>query len=294
MSTRKLVQFMHPGYEHRPDSPGWKGWNTKDHRRKFLRARGLYRQDVDGADERGELTFWGEWEAQSRVEQLAPSLAGPRWLHTPLLQPLSTYRGAQNTDPFVFGDRFLYTCCKQRLRSGRPTQLRFLPHGSVILFGSHVDGAFGLDTVLVVNDHLDHHAPTDLNDEVPGPYLHTTVRPMYEMNDDYQDPQRVGWRLYLGATPDSASGRFSFVPARLVEDGHATGFQRPIVMLEGLVTPGLRQGQKITVLNDETIGDAWKSVVDQVLSRDLLLATSFDMPQTEDVTVAKTGTRSKC
>lgn len=294
MTSPKFVQFMHPGYEHGPDTPGWKGWNTKDHRRKFLRAFGRYRRDIDAEDERAELTFWGEWEAQSKVEALPPAAVGPRWVHTPMLQPLPTYRGAQNTDPFVFGDYFLYTCCKQRLRSGRPTQLRTLPHGSLILFGSHVAGGFGLDTVFVVDDHIDHHAPYELAGAVPDPYIHTTVRPMYEMNADYCDPEQVGWRLYRGRTPRESSDMFSFVPARPVDAARPEGFMRPTVTLEPLITPSLRQGQKITVLPPDELQSVWTEVVDQVLAHDLVLATTFDMPHVEASAEAMTGERTRC
>ncbi len=292
--TAKFVQFMHPGYEHRPDEPGWKGWNTGDHRRKFLRSRGRYRFDINQSDQRGDLTFWGEWEAQSRATVLPRSDAGPRWLHTPLLQPMPSYRGAQNTDPFVFGDRFLYTCCKQRLRSGRPTQLRFLPPGSVILFGSHVAGGFGLDTVFVVDDHLDHATPSDVLNDVPAEYVHTTLRPVYEMDDDYCDPNYVGWRLYRGATADRSPSPFSFVPARPVDSGGPEGFPRVIVTLQGLITPSLRQGQKITVLAEGDLDAVWRSIVDQVLAHDLVLATAFDMPPVETTTAAPQGGRSRC
>ncbi len=294
MTSAKLVQFIHPGHEHRPDAPGWKGWNTDDHRRKFLRAFGTYRTDEGADDDRGEMTFWGEWEAQSRVETLPPSVDGPRWVHSPVLHPLRSYRGAQNTDPFVFGERFLYTCCKQRLRSGRPTQLRSLPRGSVVLFGSYVGGGFGLDTAFVVDDHIDHHEPNDLVGHVPQPYVHTTIRPMYEMDAEYADPEGVGWRLYCGAQTNAGSGPFSFVPARPVMAAGPEGFGRPRITLDGLITPSLRQGQKITALSQNELRSVWRTVVDQVLIEDLVLATSFDMPPTERADDTVDDSRARC
>jgi hypothetical protein len=281
-STTKLVQFMHPGYEHGPDTPGQKAWNTRDHRRKFLHAPGRFRIDQDTADQSGDLLFWGEWEAQSEVAELERTgVNTPRWLHTPRLRTLASYRGAQNTDPFVFNDRFLYTCCKQRLRSGRPTQLRFLEDGSVILFGSHVRGGFALDTVFVVDDHVDHQVPGDVPpDVVPEAYVHTTVLPMYEMDADYCDPQQIGWRLYQGASPSRPrAGMFSFVPARPVADDSPQGFARPEIALDRLITPSLRQGQKITALPPDEVQAAWQHVVEQVLDHDLVLATAFETPR---------------
>lgn len=173
------------------------------------------------------------------------------------LQPLNDYTGAQNTDPFVFGDRFLYTCCKQRLRSGVPTQLRFLEPASLIPFGSHVHGQFALDTVFVVADHLDHRSPGEVPAYVaPDGYVHTTLRPMYEMEADYCDPHQVGWRL-RGASPSLARNETcSFVPARPL-DGAPQGFPRATIDLDGLITPSLLQGQKITPLDPEAIRAVW-------------------------------------
>ena len=52
-------------------------------------------------------------------------------------------------DPFVFGPQFHYTGCMQH-REGRPTQLRHLRAGSVVLFGSCTGrSSFVLDTVFV-------------------------------------------------------------------------------------------------------------------------------------------------
>lgn len=297
-STTKFVQFMHPGYEHGPDTAGHKAWNKRTHRRKFLRSRGRFRAGLSAPDVRGDLVFWGEWEAQSVVEELPRTAAdAPRWIHAPRLQPLGSYAGAQNTDPFVFGTQFLYTCCKQRLHSGRPTQLRFLEPGSVILFGSHVRGAFALDTVFVVGDHLDHTTPRDIpSGIVPKAFVHTTLRPMYEMDGNYCDPQHVGWRLYRGATTSRRQHTmFSFVPARPVEDDGPQGFARPTLTLDGLITPALRQGQKITPLPVEEMRSVWHGVVDQVLDEELVLATAFETPSIEATDSDDAGVgRTRC
>jgi hypothetical protein len=74
---------------------------------------------------------------------------GPRWLHTPYYVRPEDYW--PDGDPFVLGDRFLYTRCKQ-FKGDRPTFLRDLATASLILFGSRVGGEFVLDTVLVVAD----------------------------------------------------------------------------------------------------------------------------------------------
>ena len=94
---------------------GLKAWNTGEHRRKFLQARGSYIEAQDTAPETSELVFWGEWEPESEGNPIAsPVPDGPRWVHRPYYVRPASYPGdLQNTDPFVFGDRFLYTLCRQ-------------------------------------------------------------------------------------------------------------------------------------------------------------------------------------
>ena len=126
----------------------------------LLRTAGLDRL----VDE--ELTFWGEWEPQSHITRITnPQEDGcsPHVIHRPLLdltEPVkdSKNRYRQNTDPFVFREQFLYRCCQQTRKTG-PTQLAHLLPGSIVLFGSRVNGLFAVDTVFVVesyHDYCDH------------------------------------------------------------------------------------------------------------------------------------------
>ena len=132
-----IVQFPHPGGEHHQHGLDM-DWNRAEHRRKFLKTTGTY---LDGAGiKRGPITFWGEWEPQSRVvESYPPGLPdGPRWLHEPWWEVPRHRRLLQNTDPLVFGDRFRYSNCRQT----RNAALRRLPPGSLVLFGSALRGDF--------------------------------------------------------------------------------------------------------------------------------------------------------
>src|SRR5450759_1044192 len=114
---RCFVQFIHPGSEHGLHG-GLKPWNTGEHRRKFLQERGSYLKTPDAAAQTGELVFWGEWEPESEGKKIVSPLPdGPCWVHRPYYVRPESYRGdgsclrsggLQNTDPFVFGDRFLY------------------------------------------------------------------------------------------------------------------------------------------------------------------------------------------
>lgn len=143
--ARCFVQFIHPGGEHVPDAGRVRTWNTGPHRRKFLCCRGAVAEIAGKSD----LGFWAEWEPPSEVidEIAAPLAGGPRFIYRPYWVHPGSFRGLQNTDPFVFGG-FYYSICRQN-RSTGPTQLQRLLPGSVVLFGSHLRGEFVLDTVFV-------------------------------------------------------------------------------------------------------------------------------------------------
>jgi hypothetical protein len=160
---RCVVQFIHPGGEHGPDEAGGKRWNRGLHKRKFLQVPGEYLTARDGRAYADDLVFWGEREPESDVSAIiAPVAAGPKFLHRPYYVRPRAYPGdLQNTDPFVFGDHFLYTLCRQTKPVGghaRPTFLRDLAAGSLILFGSLKGGGFVLDTAFVVADGVLHDA----------------------------------------------------------------------------------------------------------------------------------------
>jgi hypothetical protein len=282
MSREKLcfVQFIHPGGEHGEDAPGIKYWNVGLHRRKFLRAAGAA-LDSSPTPRPAELLFWGEWEPQSRVERVAaPVPEGPRFVHSPFFRVPAPQGWRQNTDPFVFGDQFLYTGCLQHTRHG-PTQLRFLERGSVILFGSCVGRQkFVLDTVLVVDRWL-HHSKADqgrdLDGNISATYRRATIEPWYSGSG----PDPNSYRLYFGATPKRpVEGMFSFFPASTA-DAHPDGFARPEIRL-GVITPNLTQGKR---LNPQAslvdVRRLWTSVVEQVMDAGLLLGVRADLPSGE-------------
>jgi len=128
-----------PGGEHGPDQAGGKRWNRGLHKRKFLQVPGDYLTARDGVRHSDDLVFWGEWEPESKVSPItAPVLGGPRFVHLPYYVRPRTYSGdLQNTDPFVYGDQFLYTLCRQTKPihgHPQPTFLRGLAPGSLILF----------------------------------------------------------------------------------------------------------------------------------------------------------------
>ena len=282
MRDRRLfVQFMHPGGEHRPDRDGLKGWNTGPHQRKFLTVPGRYLEA--GAMRSDELVFWGEWEPQSRVVGVyADHLPdGPRFLYAPYYTPPVTLHGApmQNTDPFVFGDQFHYTGCLQHTKRGA-TQLRYLDRGSIILFGSCRERrSFVLDTVFVVDRWIDHNRTNQRTPEVRGAvsstYGDVTLDPWYASDV----PAERSHRLYFGATPATpVDGMFSFFPC-LPAPAAGRGFARPVIRIDGRITPQLLQGKKMTPLRDaEGARELWAEVARQVEQQDLRLGVRAELP----------------
>jgi len=276
-----FVQFLHPGGEHRPPPGGVMPWNEGDHRRKFMRAHGT------ATDFRGtvkdELVLWGEWEPQSRVvETYRDSKPDhPRFLQDPFWEPVTPPRWVQNTDPFVFGDEFHYTGCQQdRMIGGRrrPTQLRHLSRGSVILFGSCRHDRFVLDTCFVVADHVD-HGPANRDSALDGviseTYRNVVIEPWY-----FKPPLAYqSFRLYSGATPDApVDGMFSFAPCALRSE-RPSGFARPVIELPEAITDNHKQSFRLNPQG--SVADAarlWRAVAEQVLRTGLVLGTRFELP----------------
>lgn len=282
-----FVQFIHPGKEHGPDSTGIKGWNTRPHRRKFLEIGGRYRRK--GKNYRGPIRFWGEWEPQSEVESIkSPVSNGPCWVHRPYYVVPRSYRGLQNSDPFVF-DGFYYGLCQQNTIRG-PTQLRYLRKGSVILFGSCVGGQFALDTVFVVDNCVEFHLKSPVNElreHVRKPYVEANVKTWRESHEnevgcgatcDPTEPQ--SFRLYFGATAKKpVNDMFSYFPCQPAHEC-ANGFARPIISFPGIVTDNLLQGKRLNRgVSAVQIKKRWKYVQRQVESAGLCVGVYAEMPE---------------
>ena len=237
--------------------------------------------DSDNISRCGSLRAWGEWEAESDLlSKLAVPFRNslyPRYLWHPYYVPKENYKWLLNTDPFVFGDRFLYSNCRQKKNPG----LTRLGCGSVIVFGSGklISGEWKwiLDTVLVVADSLQYYAPEArrvLVNAVPDEFLSVTAGPI-------ADNQRTSLRLYRGATPDDpVEGMFSFFPAMAVHE--KSSFPRPSIELPSeYFNPGNCRapkglGRERTI---EELRTLWDSLVLQVREAGLLLGTYASLPE---------------
>ena len=163
---RVVVEFTHPGVEYIPKkrvfdehviwkdekkTSGIRKWNElPSHKRKFLLCKGTY-VDKDWKAKQAPLTFWGEWEAQSYFKSTGLKKGiSPQFLHKPFLDDSYSGLRKNNTDPFVFGNNFWYTNCKQRKGSFTTR----LDDFSIILFGTERKNGFYLDTVFVVGKSI--------------------------------------------------------------------------------------------------------------------------------------------
>lgn len=298
-----IIQFSHPGkeldikqnsrkngrsYIFNSSNSGFRFWNNENsHKRKFLKNQGWYLKNdagktFDTTPKKGELCFWGEWEPQSEFEltgnpySTQPSL--PHSVHIPLFSKRG--KGSLNTDPFVFGDYFYYTNCKQK-QTGKGLKMLSLPSDSIILFGSEKNKTdFVIDTVFVVGtsetvkDYKTHRnnypnilreATIDLNGGLAN--WHKLYKgKMYDFNNHYSKENTY---------------TFCFFPCKV--DCKSTGFERPIIDWRkfGLQKPGAYTVLKQINYSSET--DFWNDIVKEIIKQGFSLGIKLEMPKNNDI-----------
>lgn len=310
-----IVQFTHPGGEHDVNSKelanGVKEWNYCGHKRKFLKALGQCVQKDGNLTPKKELLFWGEWEPTSKVTSLnstKETAVNPQFVHEPFLTRntnglvLPPWENGkfikrkgekkpctrQNTDPFVFGDYFLYSCCKQRKKIRNTTLSSFtklgeLEKGSIILFGSTISVKQGgpyfvLDTVFVVGDYKNYNSknsPTDLKGFVPSDYFDIMGFTNWDPLNDFV--------CYKGATfSNPYEGMFSFVPCKPF-DSTNIGFPRVKLTKADLdfISDNLNAAPKFEP--ECPIKDLWNKVCDVVRQQGFELGVNFKYQYTTNV-----------
>lgn len=295
-----IVVFYHPGGEHQVSSAmlqkGIMPWNNQPaHHRKFLEAKGDYIQN--GVLLSAKLRFWGEWEPDSYVRKLSTG-SSPRFLHTPFLRnplpalpsiPLNMcgamptcgtqvvpQNRLQNTDPFVFADSFYYSICQQMTKAGNPTALTKLDVGSIILFGSRVNGQFALDTVFVVSDKKP-YTPQTMARDLAG-YVPANYPDIMQLSGTQQ------FVCYKGASySNRCNDMYSFVPCR-ISDGGNVGFSRAVLTpadfqscnMSHILSNGPQtQGRKIMTVNAFEAKQVWDCVRSAIHKQNFLEGCNF-------------------
>jgi hypothetical protein len=275
-----VVQFMHPGHEHRVDKNGWTAWNLKDHRRKYMVTRGQH-LDKSMQPSFSEQYFWGEWEGPSRSifnwESNDKSL--PNHLVVPEFPGSAMpVQGLQNTDPYVFGDAFKYTLCKQVNKNGSRSLLTRLLPGTLVLFGSRVNQQFVLDTAFVIGENTLNHSMADWTTvlkDCSAAYRSMTLEPTYW---DRNTSKSVPFTYYEGAGFQSQiNSTFSFAPC-IPATNVPQQFARPAIHLPGIISNELMMNFKATQMSHADISYWWKEVVSQVFANKLSLGVRFEEP----------------
>lgn len=245
-------------------------WNNGEHRRKFISVEGKYIKTIDdesGTD--GTLYFWGEWEQPSIVTQIHDVTVDmkkrgyPSYIHEPRLGELdkncldmykrynskpNPEKGYQNTDPYVFGDNFYYSCCMQN----KHEVLRSLKRGDIIIFyscGKNIEKEeVRLDTVFVVEKQcFEYGRDKDglyiiiEEDSKKKRYHYDDIRNKSQVSEKYlngvlnaimfghnaKEEEHVSFVLYSGATKaNPVNGMFSYFICKTKEDEGNKGFPR--------------------------------------------------------------------
>ncbi len=295
-SMATIIQFLHPGGE--PNEKSGEPWNTGAHHRKFLKVEGKSVQGLAEAPVAGELGFWGEWEAQSKLVRTLNGTGGmPKYLFEPFYQ-LPIPAKAANTDPFAFGNQFYYCICKQ----GHYPSLGILKPKDIILFGSCLNGKFVLDTVFVIKKSRPYTLDgiKNLKKEYNEAFYNASLSPLsittpvqckkivddgrYQLpncGDDKRDNKPTtsitNYQIYEAVMyddKDEFDGMFSFSPACLLNNS-SNGFARPNITVKDL-SQSLNQGIKL--LSSNTVADVWKDIADHVIKKGLLLMVSNNLP----------------
>ena len=270
-----FVQFPHPGREHHPAGPVM-SWNKGQHGRKFLLATGRY-ADASGALKEGTVAFWGEWEPPSEiVTRWHEAGALPQALHRPFWFRPTGSDSWQNTDPWVFGDRMIFSNCRQATPRGRPSAMQSLTRGSVVCFGSAIAGKFCIDTVMVIAS-VEAWAPASDADLGAGDAFQACTASL-PCGDERSQPARLSF--YRGATiDDPVNGMYSFAPA-LPANQRYPRFARPAIRLPGdLVSPARQSPYRSRFMPPQEIHGIWETLRRQVLEAGLMLAVRLDTPQ---------------
>ncbi len=286
MST--VVLFNHPGPEHvAKGRGGLYPWNVaKAHKRKYLSVRAQVAERDGNSFRRGQeerrVALWAEFEPPTTGTRFDGSAIGglPESWHTLVPIPVPLSADAQNTDPWIFGESFRYSYCKQ---VHKPF-LRDLEQGDLLLFGSYkeldADGKpapvfnFFLDTVFVVESFFPLHSPAAIPQNLFDPVYR---RAAYDRWSDDRDDCTFYKGAMLGDEPSTA--QFCYSPCAPYQGDSPHRVPRPMINdLFGVTTRNPQLFARVCGFSPE---QAWRMVTARCLDRGYRLAV-----RVEDAVVA--------
>jgi len=278
-----VIKLLHPKGERLPEqnkgADGDMDWaidrralglDCGGHRRKFLSCFGRSLTSLDDKPADGQIMFWGEWEPPSRYKKMKHPSRGedalPKYIHTPSIRYIQEDERVLNTDPYVLGATFYYSCCQQ----ARLLAQHDLPENSIILFGSRFQHKFILDTVFVVERAVED----------------TTLTAIAREAIIAAHPNRpANMSLFAGKMwSDTQTEMFSFFPCLPSSD--TRGFKRPTISFNDLDldsygvhwSDNQNQGFACTWLEDGMTSNLWHAVVEKIFSNKLNLGVYADEP----------------
>ena len=292
----KAIQFSHPGGEHKEGkiingtNLYFKEWNKGKHQRKYVRQIGDYINCSGERIENQPIDFWCEWEAESIVKKAVGKECSynnqfPENIHYPIFIPKTErvnnvlkfenenydLKSGENTDPFVFGDEFYFTCCKENVK-------KKLDKGSLILFGSTVikgGKRFMIDTVFVVRDIYECGSAEYRNLSKNKIFKETVLDLLGNSCSESDDDT-----ILVGATYDKPhNGMYGFFPCHQSTDKDS--FERLIVDKDvHMNITDYVQNIRNIVINDETeIKKVWDNIVNCCIERGYFLGIKAELPQ---------------
>ena len=310
-------------------SEGLMSWNTAPkHRRKFIKTEGECIDRDGNLYTHSDISFWGEWEQESyfikakKTDSESPDrIHFPRCVKTVVTDYLtgdgaidegfvsknaSFFTNKQNTDPYVFGDRFYYSCCRQeeKKENSEKSFLR-LNKGDIILFVSTFgtkekkDRICVLDTVFVIGGRV---LPDKINYRSELNSLRKLVTPQY-MNGvllpicfgNRNSNNTVLNVLYHGQMYNGAnsSEMFSFFPCRkdygecgfgryaLYDEQNRCGIWYEERIVKGRAING--QHKAVTEMDDAELKAFWNYLKDDILKDGYLLGIKAYEPPFLDI-----------
>lgn len=293
-----IVQFLHTALESEPETSNdtFIPWNNNEkHRRKFLISEGKYLNSY-GKEESNKLTFWGEWEAQSRIEKIVTgNQSSPNYLNFPYLNP-SVLKRTHNTDPNVFGAHFRYIICMQRAFYKVLTNLK---PNSIILFGSCIGKKFCLDTLFVVSKTIKNYQLNTIEKLFPehNQYYHASVNPIYgdthyNLKVAKEDSCRIdnpntNYTFYESVAyseKEEFDGMYSYVPCKIYdkEKMRESTFRQPQINLD-FIQHEQSQGINPKKCTLEEIKSYWNQISQQIDQKNLLQGIHFNNPPLKEV-----------
>lgn len=292
MKDYTIVQFHHTGKEAIPiDNSNRMGWNNNvNHARKFIKSNGNFIDNSGKLVEEKDLTFWGEWEAQSNFERLKNNKRRyPKFLHKPFLDP-SKPEMLHNTDPYVFGYAFRYIICLQPSFYKKLTNLK---ENSIILFGSSIDKRFCLDTLFVVSHKFKNYNFKNVEKlfgKDKGQYYYASVNPLCgklrgkiadEVASCGSKAQIQDYTYYEGVNFNNKNdyqGVYSYAPAKIYDNKESKYiFKQPELDLDFLI-PTQTQSINTKECSLNEIVDYWHLISEQISGKNLHKGVQFKSP----------------